>query len=554
MWITPEQIDDGLAISEAMSRLDPCATDLATLLLLGVGAGEAVPERLRDLVDEDGEDLWRAGVLLPRMAPSAGATIDPRHYAAYCRVNPVLGRKRLLPEVHGTMEGEAQAPASDVGWDAVVVAAHLERHAPRLTKSGELRKDDEARLVSSLGPDEHRWRLALRTAQAAGLVRSAAGRLYGIPESNPRPLTDPAVLLTEGGPRQAGALLNRLVGRRWISLEMLDAVLQARCPTIFSDDRARPWAEREGGWLREAADIFHRVGVFDGIRGADAVVAVRRGTARPPRPPGFMLMPDRDILIAPGELPGPEYGRLCRLAPYVGGDVLHRHRLTREGVAADMACGYDDVLDWLAVRSRTGLPGNVRTSLEAWLRSASRVTLFSGVTVLEHPDGRLERVDSAPPDARQINYDRLPPARFEVNDGHVEVPYGEDALTVRAVIGRIGRKIAADGDAHRWLIAPSGIQEPDSVLDELRRYHEGEIPGELEAAVHAAGGRVRCWTEEAVVLHLPDEAYDALRRDRVIAHHVARELVRGQCIVARAELPTIQARLDDLGYQLELDA
>lgn len=553
MTVSPDEIDDAAAIVATFDALDPFARELADLLLVGVGAGEAVPERLVELVEEDGEALWRNGLLLPRQAPSMGATIDPRYYAAACRVNPALTGYAPLQRLCVEVEGTPHAPPSDVLWDAVVVASRLEATPARTTKTGELRRDDQRVLLSRLGENEDRWRLALDFALATGLVRSAAGRLYGIPESKPRPVTAPQLLLPEGGPRRAGELLLRLVRKEWLPLDALEAELRERLSTVLSEDGAGSgWDRREGAWLREAGSLLHRVGVFEAVDDEDQGTCWRRAGRRPPRPPGFMLTPDRDILIAPGELPPWEYGRLCRLAPYVSGDVVHRHQLSREGVAADLAVGYDDVLNWLGVRSRTGVPGNVRASVEAWIKEAARVALYSEVTLIEHPDGRLELPERRPdPELRVIDYHGLPPARFEVQDGVIEVPFGEDALTVRAVVGRIGRPLSASAEAHRWELAPSGVPDPDRLLDELRRHHDGELPGELEAAVHAAGGRVSCWVEEAVVLHLPDEAYDAIRRDRVAGPLVARELVRGQVVVDRRDLPRLRGRLDELGYQLE---
>ena len=55
-----------------------------------------------------------------------------------------------------------------------------------------------------------------------------------------------------------------------------------------------------------------------------------------------MLLPDGNLLVHSGELPSTEYGRLARLAPYVDGERMHRHKLTREGVASDLAAGHRD--------------------------------------------------------------------------------------------------------------------------------------------------------------------------------------------------------------------
>lgn len=544
------------ALVQAMEGLSAPARDLAATLLIGVGAGETVPSRLFQAVDRHGEGLWRMAFLLPRATPSPGSTIDPRYYAADCRINPALASVRPLPELREEREWVPTRPPSDALWDATVVAAALEAAPAALTRDGKVRKDVERRVLRDLGEDLGRWSLALALARVTGLVREAAGRLYGRPESFPRrlPLLDPAALL-EGEPGAAAAALVRVVDHGWVSFEALLATLAERCPEVLVSDRDLPWKAREDLWFRQAADALHRAGVVDASVDAGGIRALRLAGPRPQRPQGFMLTPDLDILVAPGELPGPEYGRLCRAAPYVGGDVVHRHRLTRDGVAADIAAGYDDLVPWLLSRSRTGLPGSVRTTLDQWAASAMRVTLLSGATVLEQ-DGRFTvTMDRLPATARLIYYDEPAPARFALRDGVLLVPYGEDALTVRAVMRRLGPALPPEDRCHRWRLAPSAIPDPDRLLDQLRRYHLGPLPAELEAMVHAAGGRGSVRVESAVVLHLPPEASEALRRDRVVGPLLGRDLGNGQSVVDRRDLDVVKGRLAQLGFDIadELD-
>lgn len=551
MTVSADELRDAEALGAAIERLEPEARDLADTLLVGVGAGEVVPQRLFRLVDASGEPLWRMAFLLPVAAPSVGATIDPRYYAAACRINPALASLRPLPHTRTDAELAAHAPASDAQWDAIVVAALLENQPAVVTQQGRLRKDVERRLLRSLGEDEDRWTLALDQARATGLVREAAGRLFGRPESGARRLnlTDPRVLFDDDRALAAGALL-RLVDSRWLPLDVLMEELGRRCPDVLFSEHDRPFDAREGALFRQAANVLHRAGLLDAHRGPLGIVAVRTATPKPPRPSGFFLTPDREILVAPGELPPAEYGRLCRLAPYVGGDVVHRHRLTREGVAADIAAGYDGVVEWIARYSRTGLPPSVRSTVELWAASAVRLTLVSNITLIER-DGRFSIWPAPPPpEARVLHYDERVPARFYAHDGVLYVPFGEDALTVRAVIDRVGERLPPEANRHRWRLAPRDVRDPDRLLDQLRRYHEGPLPGDVEAAVQAAGGRVHCWIEEAVVIHLPPEATDALRRDPVAAPLLIRLVGEGQCLVDRRRLPTLEARLTALGFRL----
>ena len=554
MLIRPDQVTDSTAISNAIRQLPEKAKDLAETLLIGVGPGEPVPERFRPLIERAGEDLWRVALLLPRMQPSAGATIDPRHYAAACRINGSVVNYKTLAELKGTIQTEPHSPPSDARWDAIIIAAVLEADPPALTRDGALRRDVERRLIASLsGPngDPVRWSLALATARATGLARPSASRLYGFPESNPRPLTDPVQILEDEGAALAGLALLRVLGGEWIPLEAMLAHLAQHCPEVLTSDDLMPWAEREARWFRDAADLLHRAGVIDATRGAEGIDAVRLAGPRAPRQPGFLLMPDRDILIAPWELPGPEYGRLCRLAPFKDGDVVSRHGLSREGVAADLAAGYEDASAWLAARSKTGLPPNVGQNLEEWAEQAVRITLFSGMTVLEELDGAFTvGPEKVPSTARMLYYDEPPPARFQVDAGIILVPFGQDALTVRSVVSKLGQRLEHSAAGHRWRIAPEPIDDPDAILDQLRRYHEGELPGELEAAVHAAAGRTDFRFEEAVVIHLPADAAASLQRDRVAGRFLVRSLPGGQCVVDRRDLPALRARLDELGFHI----
>ena len=165
------------------------------------------------------------------------------------------------------------------------------------------------------------------------------------------------------------------------------------------------------------------MGLLDAHLNAKGVVGFRMPQPTPEREGGFLLTPDRELLVDPREVSERMYGRLCRVAPYVDGDFMHRHRLTQDGVTADLANGYDDLLEWLTHWSRTGVPANVATGIREWQRSAVRIRLFTGVSVLEDPTRAEDRFTilngPAPEDARQLQYRGEPPARFEVVEGVV---------------------------------------------------------------------------------------------------------------------------------------
>jgi hypothetical protein len=547
MLVAPDAVGSVTALKAALAQVPPASRALADALLIGVGAGLPVPERFREDIEEHGEPLWQAAMLLPRGTPTRGATIDPLYYAAFCKTNPALARLRLLRDVMRDDDTPAHPPPTDASWDAAVVSARLEADPPRLTQAGVMRKDDLRRLVSALGGDQERWLLALEVAQVIGLVRPAAGALHGFPESRPRPIADPAALLESGGCQRAGALLLRVAGPDWIDLTALIEALSVRCPAVL-DEPGGDFVGREGRWLRDAAAGLHRLGAIDAQRSVDGVTAVRARTPQRPRPPGFLLTPDRDVLVGPGELPLPEYGRLCRLAPYRDGDVVHRHRLERTGIAADLAAGHEDALAFLGERSRTGVPGPVRDTLRGWSRAAARVSLLTGATVLER-DGVFSVHHGPPPaDARVLSYDERPVARLVVSGGEVQVPFGADPLAVRALASRLGEPLPTGADAWRWRLAPAPTQDADAVLAAIAAVHDGPVPGELEAAVRAASGAGPVTLTAAVRLTLPAGAGPALLRDRLLRGLLQPAGAAGEAIVHPADLVAVMARLEALGF------
>ena len=69
MLVAPEDVAKPAALQAALNQLEGPARDLAEALLIAVGGGEALPERFFARVDEVGEPLWKAGVLLPKFDP-----------------------------------------------------------------------------------------------------------------------------------------------------------------------------------------------------------------------------------------------------------------------------------------------------------------------------------------------------------------------------------------------------------------------------------------------------------------------------------------------------
>ena len=90
MPVSPEEACDESSARSRAEALPESARDLLDTLLLACGAGEPVDPRFRGPIDAVGELLWLQGFLLPQVRPRRGSTIDPRYYAASCRLTPAL--------------------------------------------------------------------------------------------------------------------------------------------------------------------------------------------------------------------------------------------------------------------------------------------------------------------------------------------------------------------------------------------------------------------------------------------------------------------------------
>jgi len=561
-----EEVTDPTACLKHTNTLSEGSRNLLDTLLLATDPGDRVPVRFQSVIEEHGGPLWEAALLIPVIAPSPGVTIDPRHYAAMCRTNPHLEeyqsfsseRPRVDPDLAPSL------PPADARLDAVVVAALLERTPRKLSKDGNLRSDVESRLLQSLGDDTHRWQLALQLARCGGLVRGVNEKLLGFPESPLRRLSHPEELLPEED-RSAALLLLRLVDNAWTDLAALEDLLCNRArevlhspgtesPGHYAAHPACPfnnagWSTIEAPSLRLAADVLTRAGLFESVQGPDGPTALRTPQGGLPAAPGFLVTPDLEIMVAPGELPRSEYGRLCRMAPYVDGDRVHRHRLSRDGIAADIAAGHKAPQIFLSEYARIPLPPSVNSSLQEWGRSASRITLWTSVDVLEE-DGVIGFAEDQSFD-RKIDYHKETQAQFHMEEDTVVIPAGHDSLRLRGAILRVGSYLGLEDGEHRYSIAPGVLPDPEATLRGLAKHSpEGQVPGQLEAAIWAANGEAGFQTEEALVVHLPAKASESLRRDPVSGPLLHTTIDERSSIVRRKDLAALEMRLVQLGFGL----
>jgi len=564
MTAPPDLWFDPASCAERAATLPEEARDLLDTLLLAAPAGASVDPRFRSLVEEYGGPLWREGFLLPRTRPTPGARLDPRHFAATCRTNPALTSRRPLAEhlpAPDPVPVRPSSPASNAHFDAAVVAATLEASPLTLNRDGAPRRDALERRLDGLGPDRERWQQALRYARATGLIRPSAGQLYGYPESRPRRPADPAALLENPA---AGRVILGLLQTDWVDMEGALEVMRDHARAALFGPRETyehlPIPLNHEGWdrvealaLRAAAAALHRLRALDAALDADGVRAIRLPSPPPRLAGGFLLTPDLDVLIAPGELSARDYGRLCRLAPYVAGDRVHRHRLTREGIAADLRAGHKDALDFLKEHSRTGLPQSVEATVKGWTRSTGRITLLSGATVVER-DGVFTLVEQ-PPEGRTIDYLASPTARFtSVHDpdgfGELHIAYGEDALAVRYAVSQVAAPLPPGPEGHRYAVDPQKPKNPPAALARLAAFSEGPLPGALEAAVLAASGAPEGAAEPATLVRFSAELMTALRRDPTAGPLLLKQVDAETSVVLASDLDALKVRLSALGVPL----
>jgi hypothetical protein len=249
------------------------------------------------------------------------------------------------------------------------------------------------------------------------------------------------------------------------------------------------------------------------------------------------------------------------MAPYVEGVRMHRHRLTREGVSADLSAGHPDPEAFLAGISRTGVPHTVADSLREWQRSASQIVVRTGVDVLEDDAGVFRAVPhgSPPAGARVIDYALPPRARFlaelpaagtadaALPAGRLRVPEGWDPLTLRALLARVARAQGMEGTDRVYLPELRPHADPEALLAALRLAYGGELPGELETLVRAGARPTSVTGVPALLVRLPEILAPALRRDRVAGPLLRRAVNDTESLVPLEDVPSLRARLEALG-------
>jgi hypothetical protein len=239
---------------------------------------------------------------------------------------------------------------------------------------------------------------------------------------------------------------------------------------------------------------------------------------------------------------------------------MHRHRLTREGAAADVSAGHHDTLAFLERHSRTGVPPHVADSIRDWQRAAQRIVVLTGLDVLEDDEGRLRLatagespVSDAPAaesaSARTIDYTAAPRARFVYRRGRIAIPDGWDALTVRAAVERVARYVGREGDERVYAPEIRSHAEPGALLERLRVFHGGELPGEIEVLVLSGADLPPVVATPVHLIRLPTAAAGPLRRDWIAGPLLKSGLSDTDFVVASEDLAPLRARVEALGLR-----
>ena len=99
----------------------------------------------------------------------------------------------------------------------------------------------------------------------------------------------------------------------------------------------------------------------------------------------------------------------------------------------------------------------------------------------------------------------------------------------------------------RWRIEPHDVRDAQRLLDELRRYYEGELAGELEAAILARSDPAQVQLRPSVIVRLSSALAPALHRDRVAGPLLAMRIDDTNSVVDEADMEQLMRRFGELG-------
>jgi hypothetical protein len=322
------------------------------------------------------------------------------------------------------------------------------------------------------------------------------------------------------------------------------------------------------GFLKQVGvlDLGYEKGLFRGFRitpDGDAMLSgmsaeASRRAARPAaRHRGKLIVQPTFAVMAMGPIGLDVLARLDLFAERERADrAVFEYRLSRETLyeAQQRGLSASQVIRYLEDVSETGLPQNVRRSLEDWRAHHERIVFRTGVGLLQAADAEaLEGVMSdsevgqhlartvAPAVALIKDRQRQPlidalvrqgrfPARSDAQpsaadngvvihpDGTIEPVHRVPGFHLRARLARVAER-ESDGT---WRLSPSAIRRAGGsssrvldLLDELQRLQRGGLPAEVRQRVKALGRYYGTASAETVTLvaFRDRETLDELRED-----------------------------------------
>ncbi|MBN1879542.1 helicase-associated domain-containing protein [bacterium] len=123
----------------------------------------------------------------------------------------------------------------------------------------------------------------------------------------------------------------------------------------------------------------------------------------------LIVQADFDVL-APAGMVLAVRDRLEKIADFVAGGHLQRYRISRSSVATALETGLtaDDIIEFLETASSSGLPQNVKRSLQDWIDEFGKIEIRSGIVMTTEDEYILHEVMTQPSTARLIG-DRIGP-------------------------------------------------------------------------------------------------------------------------------------------------
>ncbi|HEY74379.1 MAG TPA: hypothetical protein G4N99_14050 [Thermoflexia bacterium] len=358
-------------------------------------------------------------------------------------------------------------------------------------------------------------------------------------------------------------------------------------------------------WL---AGFLHQTGVVELGYDGDALIGFRltpsgrailglKSVKQPQDETGKLVIQPNFQLLALGPVSLALLAQLDLFADRERADLgAFEYRLSRESVyqAQQLGMGVADVLRFLEQHCATGLPQNVRRSLEEWAASHERIVFRTGVNLLQAADADL--MASLADDsrtgkhlARPVTADvsllkkgrqkRLIAALVEqglfpavsgaqpeaadrsvivAEDGTIHPIHAVPSLNLR---GRLSR-LAEERDNRVWMLTPASVRRAGGsknkvlrLLEELGKLHRGPLPTELTRRLKAWGSYYGSAAAETLTLV---EFRDQAALDELITHPDLQPYLtpfptadRALAVVPAEKLPQVKEILGQFGVQVK---